>query len=159
MPRRVKIGDIIEIKTKKGLFYAQYTHYDEECGELIQVKKGSHKQRPSNFEKIVNKESTIITFIPLNICICRKIFEVVDNLPVPLRFQAFPTFLLCGHIDRKGKVKQWLFWDGEKTWPETWVTELTDEQKKLPIQEIWNDTLLIEQLESGWTPETDPCKN
>jgi len=32
MPRRVKIGDIIEIPTSKGLAYAQYTH--------------NHKQRP-----------------------------------------------------------------------------------------------------------------
>ena len=51
------------------------------------------------------------------------------------------------------KVKVWWLWDGEKEWR---VGEITAEQRGLPIRGVWNDTLLIERIESGWTPETDP---
>jgi hypothetical protein len=52
-----------------------------------------------------------------------------------------------------GKVKVWWLWDGEREWQ---VGELTEEQRGLSFREVWNDTLLIERIESGWTPETDP---
>ena len=152
---RVKIGDIIEIKTKTGLFYAQYTHRDPEYVELIQVAKVRFDKRPDSLEDIVNAETGIITFFPVNIAVHRKIFPVIGNIPVPKKRQQFPLFRVAGFPDKKGKVKQWWFWNGDEAWPEVPVKKLTDEQKRLPIEGIWNDTLLIERLESDWAPEYD----
>ena len=45
--------------------------------------------------------------------------------------------------------------DGVNEWP---IGKLTKEQKHLPFNEVWNDTLLVERIESGWTPETDDHK-
>ena len=152
---KINIGDIIEIKTKIGFFYAQYTHKDDENGALIRVTKNCFDRRPSDLQEIVDAEVGIITFFPLSIAIHRKIFPLIGNLPVPKQRQKFPVFRVRGHVDREGRVKQWKFWNGEKTWPDKWLTNLTEEQKKLNIAGIWNDTYLIERLEESWTPETD----
>lgn len=153
---RVRIGDIIEIPTRIGLFYAQYTHDDPDYGELIQVTKNSFGKRPRNLEEILDKRIGIIIFFPLNAAVHRKIFDVIGNLPIPSHRSRFPVFRCPGGTDKEGNVKQWKFWDGRHLWPEIWLTQLTDKQKKLPIEGVWNDTLLIERLEEGWTPDKVP---
>ena len=65
MARRIKIGDIIEIKTDKGLVYAQYTHKNSLMGNLIRVFTGFYKERPISFEGIVNGDIRFMTFFPL----------------------------------------------------------------------------------------------
>ena len=61
---RVRIGDIIEIPTRIGLFYAQYTHDDPDYGELIQVTRHSYKRRPRKLEQILDSSIGIIVFLP-----------------------------------------------------------------------------------------------
>jgi YD repeat-containing protein len=41
---------------------------------------------------------------------------------------------------------------GEKEWK---VGDITAEQRKLPLRGIWNDTLLVERIEAGWSPSND----
>jgi len=149
---KVRIGDLIEIQTHKGLFYAQYTHDDPDYGELIQVCKTCFRKRP-NLIDIAIEDVGIITFFPLNAAIRMEIFTVIGNIDVPEELRAFPVFRVRGYMDKHGTVKQWKFWNGKNTWPIAWLTELTEEQKKLPIRGSWNDTLLIERLQEGWTPE------
>ena len=154
--KRARIGDIVEVPTKKGFSYCQYTHRVEGFSDLIQVKEGFFDNRPESFDNIIETESKIITFFPLRYAIIDKIFKVVDNLEVPARFQAFPTFRVRGINIKNGKAKEWWFWDGVNTWPERPVHELTEEQVSLPVKEIWNDTLLINNIESDYTPADDP---
>ena len=154
--RRVKIGDVIEIPTTKGLCYAHYTHDIPDFCDLIQVKEGFYRERPYDLNDVVNNESTIIIFFPFGPAVYKKIFEVVDTIDVPRRFQKFPTFRVPGINIKNGKTKEWRFWNGVKTWPRKPVCKLTKEQINLPIKEIWNDTLLIERIESGYTPADDP---
>ena len=52
-----------------------------------------------------------------------------------------------------GKVAIWWLWDGEKEWR---VGSLDAKQRKLPIRSVWNDTMLIERIDAGWTAESDP---
>ena len=53
MAKKIKIGDIIEIKTEKGLVYAQYTHLNSLMGNLIRVFTGFYETRPENFDNII----------------------------------------------------------------------------------------------------------
>ncbi|WP_176536262.1 hypothetical protein [Rhizobium sp. L9] len=46
----------------------------------------------------------------------------------------------------------WWLWDGEKEWR---IGQLSAEQHQLSIRGVWNDTLLVERIEFGWTPEID----
>ncbi|MHB1381614.1 MAG: hypothetical protein ACYC5A_11025 [Thermoleophilia bacterium] len=155
MPKRVKFGDVIEIETRKGLAYAQYTHKHDKpprYGELIRVLPGLHKTRPESFTDIVIQKEQFIVFVPIGVFVHRGIFKVVANEPIPEENREFPLFR-AGNRDSNGKVRVWWLWDGEKSWK---VGEITVEQRKLPIEEVLNDTMLIKRIEEGWTPENDP---
>ncbi|GGY20444.1 hypothetical protein [Paludibacterium paludis] len=150
---KLKIGDIVEIKTGKGLTYAQYTHKHKQYGALLRVFGNFYCARPGDFAELVKNRPAFICFFPLSAAVDQGIVSIVDNVAVQSEAQAFPTFR-AGVIDPSTrKVGVWWLWDGEKEWR---AGELTAEQRKFPIRGVWNDTLLIERIESGWTPETDP---
>lgn len=150
---RLKIGDVIEIKTKIGLSYAQYAHKHKQYGALLRVFSDSYGSRPEGFAELVKSSPAFVCFFPLNAAVDQGIVSVVGNIDLPVEARAFPTFR-AGVVDpATRKVSVWWLWDGEKEWR---VGELTAEQRRLPIRGVWNDTLLVERLESGWTPETDP---
>jgi hypothetical protein len=150
---RLKIGDIVEIKTGKGLVYAHYTHKHLQYGALLRVFRMFYEVRPSDFTELVTNRPAFMCFFPLGAAVNRSLVSIVGNVVVPPEAQAFPTFRGGVANPPTGKVKVWWLWDGEKEWR---VGELTAEQRKLSIRGVWNDTLLIERIESGWTPETDP---
>jgi hypothetical protein len=150
---KLKIGDVVEIKTAKGLVYAQYVHKHKQYGSLLRVFGDFHNVRPNGFAELVKNKPTFMCFFPLNAAVDRGIVSIVDNVELPTEAQAFPVFR-AGVIDPSTrKVRVWWLWDGEKEWR---VSDLNAEQRKFPIRGVWNDTLLIERIESGWTSETDP---
>jgi hypothetical protein len=153
MPKKVQIGDIIEIPTKKGLAYAQFSHYHEpppHMGAVIRVLPGFFQVRPKEFQTIVDQTELYYTFFPLRAAVNRKIFLVVGHATVPLHATKFPLFRCPGLVNpQTGGVDHWGLWDGTKSWK---ISELTDEQLDLSIQSIWNDVCLISRIEEGWTP-------
>jgi hypothetical protein len=70
----------------------------------------------------------------------------------PAKLESFPIFRDGVADPRTGKIVNWWLWDGEREWL---VGGLTDEQKKYPIREIVNDTLLMERIESGSTSDDE----
>lgn len=62
---KIKFGDIIEIPTKRGYAYAQYTHKDKMMGALIRVFKGFYSNRPKDFTEVVRQPIQFSTFFPL----------------------------------------------------------------------------------------------
>jgi len=150
--KRVKIGDVIEIETEKGFYYAQYTHKHPEFGALIRIFDKGFSNRPKFLKDVLKLKVRFSIFFPLQAAISQGIFSVVGNEVVLPELQKFPIFR-DGIADPNTKtVKNWWLWDGKNEWQ---VGELKEEQFKLPIREIWNDTLLIKRLESGWTVEQD----
>jgi len=151
--RRVKIGDIIEITTSKGLAYAQYTHRHKQYSALIRVLEGLFESRPKDFATLVKQRHRFVTFVPLQAAVNREIFSIVGNEEVPEEAKEFPIFR-AGVIDQETmKVATWWLWDGEKEWR---IGELTPEQRSFPIASVWTPVALVQRIESGWTPETDP---
>ena len=153
--KRPKIGDIIEIPTRHGFAYAQFTHKHRMYGALLRVYNTIYQTKPSLdvIQSAVNsREPDFSTFFPLGAAVNRSIVSVVGNAPIPEKQKPFPLFR-NGNEDPKTKnVETWWLWDGEKEWP---IGKLTKEQRRLSLNEVWNDTLLVERIESGWTPETD----
>jgi hypothetical protein len=153
MAKRIRIGDIVEIPTANGLAYAQFNITHDDYGALLRVFPGFFKSRPSDFVELVQQPESFVTFFPLQAAVNRNIFEIVGNASVPAFAKPFPLFR-TGVVDpATRKVKTWWLWDGEKEWM---VGDITIEQRKLPLRGIWNDTLLIERIEAGWTPSSDP---
>lgn len=149
---KLTIGDIIEIPTSKGFAYAQYINKREKWGAFIRVIQGTFKSRPSDFENLSKLRNQFVTFFPLNAAIRRKIFFIIGHADVLEEYKKFPIFRAAGMVTREGKVMDWWIIDGENMWR---VDKLTDEQCKLPLNEIINDTALIHRIETGWTPEND----
>jgi hypothetical protein len=153
MAQKIRIGDIVEIPTVKGLTYAQFIHNHARYSALLRVLPSFFKSRPSDFTELVRQPETFVTFLPLQAAVNRKIFAVVGNCAVPDFAKPFPLFRTGVEDPATRKVKVWWLWDGEKEWK---VGDITTEQRKLPLRGIWNDTLLIERIETGWTPSNDP---
>ncbi len=149
---RLKIGDLVEVSTSLGLTYAQYTHKNSRYGSLLRVFKKVYVGKPECLEEILNDEVKFSIFFPLKAAVDQGIVKVVGNLSIPKELSQFPIFR-AGVVDPStGKVATWWLWDGES---EEKVSSLSEEQKHLPIRGVWNDTLLIERIESNWTPYTD----
>jgi hypothetical protein len=153
MKKRVQIGDIIEIQTAEGLAYAQYTHQHPTHGGLIRVFDLLFQNRPSDFLAVANTPVRFSTFFPVAAAIRRGIFSVVGHEKIAPDNQSFPVFRNGVADPKTKKVAAWWFWDGEKEWK---VGKITPEQRRMPIVEVWNDALLIERIETGWTPANDP---
>jgi hypothetical protein len=152
LKQRIRIGDLVEIPTSRGLAYAQYSHHKDRWGALLRVLPGFHRDRPRNFEHLVRSKARFVTFFPLGAAMAQGIFEIVGNEPVPVEAQRFPLFRKAGFVDREGRVQDWLLWDGENEWK---VGKLSSDQRQLPILAVWNDTLLVERIEQEWLPGTD----
>ena len=120
---------------------------------MIRILPGFFEERPPDLCELVKEKEKFVTFFPLQAAVNRKIFEVVENCDVPQSAKQFPLFRAAGWIDRKGRVLDWWLWDGERSWR---IGKLTQDQLKLPIRSVINDTLLIQNIEEDWTPETDP---
>jgi len=151
---KVKIGDIIEIRTSKGLAYAIYTDRRTMYGALIRTFDRLYESRPEVIAEVLANPVGIVTFFPLQAAVNRRLVEVVGNVPVPDHLKAFPVFRIGGLPDPQTmKIKSWSLWDGEN---ERHVDRLSPEQRRLPILGVWNDTILIDRIESGWRPEMDP---
>lgn len=149
---RTRPGDVVEIPTSKGLAYALYTHWNKEFGYLIQVLENLHRVRPKNIQEIFHGPISIVTFFPLQTAMRMGMVAVVGNIQIPDRLSKFPIFRAGFVSPATGKVSDWWFWDGEKEWR---VGKITDKQKEMPIRAIWNDTMLIHRIESGWRSEKD----
>ncbi len=149
--KRIKVGDLIEIKTSKGLVYAQFTHAHPYMGSLVRVKDKFFTKRPENFESVLHLHNKIITFLPLQAMVKKNIVEVVCNLPLLPSDADFPLFRNGIKNINTGQIKWWL-WDGVKEWEVGY--SLNETQRKYPLQGVWNDTLLIERIEEGWSHET-----
>lgn len=149
---RIKIGDVVEVQTSKGLAYAHFTHKHAEYGNLLRVFRRFFEVRPTDFQGLVNSEPAFVCFFPLAAAINLKIVEIAGNAPIPAAALNFPLFRSGLPFPGEQRVSDWWLWDGGKSWR---IGEITDEQRKLSILGIWNDTLLVERLESDWRPEID----
>jgi hypothetical protein len=149
---KLNIGDVIEIRTTKGFAYAQYTHKHKLFGALIRVYGRIHKEKLADVRELSKERSAFSCFFPLGAAVNRRIVSIVANAMVPDELQSFPVFR-AGMVNPKTRrVDVWWLWDGDNEWK---VGDLNAEQRKLSIRGIWNDTLLMERIESGWRPEID----
>lgn len=145
-----KKGQVYGINTSKGVAYFQYHSRNKLMGPLIRVLKGEYTKRP-DVSLLVKDETRFWTFLPVDALLRAKTIESCGVFDLPVHAKDFPLFR-AGLRDKEGKVSSWWFWDGEKEWQ---AGDLSEEQKKISIRSILNDTMLIKRIESGWLPEND----
>ena len=148
--RRVKIGDVVEIKTGHGLAYAQYTHEHREpptFGSLVRVLEGFFDQRLSDNELsvLVQKKHRFTTFTPLGSHIWYGDATIVGNYPIPSFAQDFPTFK--NSVNPYNSEAIWWLWDGKKQWR---VGKLSEEEKsQYPTELVCNWGGFLDHVETG----------
>lgn len=152
MAKKIKLGDIFEIKTPKGLAYIQYTCSHDAYGQLIRVLPGIFDVRPVSFDQLSQAKELYFVFFPVKAAVFRNIITSVANEPIPYFAQQFPPMRTRGGIDSDGKVLNWWICDAKGR---IIVDKLNEEQRHYSLMEIWNDTMLIECICSGWMPEKE----
>lgn len=145
--KKISIGDLFEIETSKGFAYFQYCFKDENLGELIRVLPGIFPDRLDSFDKIVAEKEVFMVFFPLLMAYRKKIVHLVGNKELPNVEK--PKFMREEYFTENGQ-EGWYIVDTD-TWKRTKVKKLTPEQESLSPWGIWNDTLLIERIEEGWS--------
>lgn len=150
--KRPRPGDVVEIRTERGLAYAQYTHKHPMYGALLRILPGLFAARPADFADLVSQPERFVVFFPLGAAAARGLVTLVANEPVPERNRPFPLFRSGIQNPATGRVETWWLWDGEHAWK---VDELTPEQRDLPLREVWNYTLLVERIVEGWSPRDE----
>ena len=151
---KLKIGDVVEIKTARGFGYLHYTHKHRQYGALLRAFPGFYEARPSHLTELVRGVSTFQCFFPLAAALSQGIVSIVGNVELSAVEAEFPIFRAGVLNPVSQKVDVWWLWNGQEEWK---VGELTSEQRRLSIRGVWNDRLLRDRLESEWRPETDPA--
>lgn len=145
MAKRLKIGDIFQISTKKGAAYFQCVHSDKLEGEIIKVFYKLWNKQVNDIEDVLKEDYFFVGF-PLKYAIRQGIVSYMDNVKID-EFEK-PKFMRSLH--QIGEEKLGWHIVNTKTLKRKFVEELNSEQKKLSPWGIWNDTLLKENLENGW---------
>lgn len=147
--KRIKIGDLFEIKTKNGKAFLQYMYKDAKLGELVRILPGIFKEIPNNLDQVINQEELFYIYFPLNAAYKKNIVQLIDNFKI-IDFRK-PKFMREKYIVKE-EFKGWHIINTE-TWERELVKKLNPDQKKLSPWGIWNDILLIERLDENWTLE------
>jgi hypothetical protein len=151
---RPRLGDVVEIETPKGLAYAQYTHEHRQpprYGSLLRVLPGLYSERPAGFADLVAQDERFSVFFPLGAALTRRIVRIVANEEIPETKKTFPTFR-ARHVEN-GVAGPWWIWDGGR---KSRLARRRDRWTPRAVHAVWNDTLLIDRIASGWTPDNDP---
>ncbi|NAS14136.1 hypothetical protein [Poritiphilus flavus] len=150
MAKRIKInlGDIFKIQTKKGYAFMQCVHSDKLEGEIIKVFYKIWDNSEQTIDDILKSDFFLVGF-PLKYALKQGIVALVGNSDIG--FFEKPKFMRSPHQIGEEKLG-WHIID-TATMKRKLVKTLNDEQKKLSPWGIWNDTLLIENLDSGWRLE------
>jgi regulator of ribonuclease activity B len=157
--RRPEIGDVYELATRMGFGYIQYTHGGDHFGDLVRILPGVYSDRPQNLTELSTQKELYYVFTGLSHAVRKKQIRFVANRPVPEWALRFPTMRKASGRDRSGRVVGWYIGHGLKLNTVAGmqhafhVKELTPEQKRLSLVQIWPVSLIAENIERAWLPE------
>ena len=141
--------------------YVQLTHFTPgDDFPIIRVMPGLHPSRPVDLSILICQKELYFTLYVLPYAVKANQVTRVSNHPVPPWAVEFPIMRKRWGSGKSGKFS-WLI--GRASTPGTveglqsmqHVRDLTAEQMKLPINEIWSHPVLLQKLEQGWLPEND----
>lgn len=137
-------GDIIEIRTDRGLAYVHMTHHHESYPPVIRLLTGLHETRPDDLAALAAGEVRLTAMIPLDTALARLglSHEKGGHAELPPAERRFPTFRMPIR-DRQGQVVYWWFWDGQGL---SHASELDETQKTLPLREVMSSERFLDEL-------------
>jgi len=151
--RQLTPGDIIEIPTRRGLAYVQFTHdYDDEQCEVVRVVRGFFERRPEDFESLAARDD-FVAKTDLRLALKeRPEWRIVGRAEIPDRRRALPVFRDVDRDPVTGRARSWIFVEGDRVWHQE---QMTPEQRSLPLTWIMFDGALKARIEAEWTPASE----
>jgi hypothetical protein len=146
MRKRLVGGEILEVPVGDRFGYVQFLGEHREYGDAILVSPALHDRQahfPTGFFS-----KGYVTFYPAANSVARKMVEVVAKASPP----SLPKRFRRPKAERDGAVDAWVIEGG---WRNVVKQTLTDEERKLPIADVWQHEALRERIANGWTPEKD----
>ena len=146
--KKIVLGDIFELKSDKGYIYLQCVKIPENRTEveLIRVYYDMHPTKTNDFNLIQKSFYFYIGFV-VQAAVNRELIEKVCNSPIETDFE-LPRYFRTENLFGEG----WQIVDSI-TMNRQSFKKITNEQKKLSPWGIWNDTLIKEKMDKGWTLE------
>jgi hypothetical protein len=145
MAKRAKPGDILETKTPDGFVYLQYLGAHPKLGGTVLVCPKKFSERPALSKDLF--ADGYVTFYTVGPILAHGLAAVVAHLAVS---REVPHRLRRAGVSRPGEPEPWVIEDGTKN---VVKQELSDEEKLLPLAEIWNHEMLLYRINEGWRPE------
>jgi hypothetical protein len=152
--RRQRIGDVVEFPTSKGLVYLQVTHKHRAppCYSwYARLLPGFFESQP-DIGDLVKQREVFGVFCPF-----LYDYPCVGKFPIPEFAKPFPIFKLPPTIMGPEPPRPnlcWRIWVADED--SSGVTYLCRNVPiwavDLPIEEIVDDVVLRQRIESGWTP-------
>src|SRR5579871_3661125 len=112
--RRIKIGDILEIRTPAGFAYAQYVNRHlrpPKYGDLMRILPGVFARPLTDFSDIVVASGSYCCFWWPSRDVANGSVSIVGNVAVPMEHRRMPMFKWGISSLRDGRVRKWNLWN------------------------------------------------
>jgi hypothetical protein len=149
----LRVGDILEISTSKGLAHVQYVGKHAEYGDVIRVIPGLIEREGTDLFAEFTTVEGYLAFYPVHAAMLKRLVRITCSCPLPTKFAVPETVRRAGARGRQGAVLTWVIEKSDGN--ERMLEKLTDSERLLPIAAIWNHELLIQRISDNWTPDQE----
>ncbi len=139
-------GDTFKIKINKGFGVLQYFETMDDI-EYIRV-LASTTDDAEVTQRVIDQEEMWTIGFPVTVAARKKVIERIGNFEIPEGFKT-PKYARTTHNIR-GEHLGWHIVD-RYSWQREFKAELNEGDLKLSPWGIWNETLLVERLNTNWS--------
>jgi hypothetical protein len=140
-------GEILEVPIGTKFGYVQYLGTHRLHGDAILVNPVLQDRKGAFGASFFS--SGYVTFFPACLAVTQKRVEVVAQSTPP----ALPKrFRRPAVVSGDGSVASWTIEGG---WRDVEKQKLSDDERQLPIAQVWDQEMLKAKIASSWTPATD----
>jgi hypothetical protein len=149
--KRVKTGDVLEVKSSRGYTYIQYVGKHAEYGDVIRVLPGIYDRSLPDVREIVESVG-YLGFYSARAAVSQGLAMILGPFPLPSSTSVPINVRRAGARGPDGTVLTWII---EREGQEFVRENLTDSEKQLPIAAIWDHELLMLRVCEGWHPSKE----
>jgi hypothetical protein len=157
--KQIRLGDVVEIPLATGFAYVQFVFEDKGTmgmGELVRVFPERREQPATSLAELTLNNESYYVFCPIRTAAKKGWIKILGNAPVPEKYRIRPAFKINYAFDRRDKSKLvWFIIEPGTGTSRKVGSQLSPEDRTLPMHVIWGLDLLKERIEKGWTPEDE----
>ena len=149
--KKIDTGQIFRVKDGEEFFFLQYLGKHPLYGETIRVFPDLISDDSEIDGSSLEEQDSYVTFYPLSLSARDRMVS-----PASLRLSNYPEIPLYlrrpGARSKNGEILSWILEDSNGDTPRT---QLSEEEKSLPIAGIWNHEYLLHRVRQGWHPRQE----